>query len=421
MSASPNFSAPSAKLTQTSFIQRCLTPEYREIKESRTWKDSPAFRQVLDPLNSQHFTDACLEAEKLLLIYPDFDLIYVWNSSALILQNEFKQAVLVAQEGLLKANRKYNLCVKLGEVSWKTDNLADGVYWWTQAWHCQETLPNLGGSESAFLYLYYVAAELKLNDIAEALIQRVDQIRGGGIRLEVNTASTLRSLARAEATPAIKFVLNQMADKYLGIKAERMKDFEAAIPSAQDIPWAPGQIVEAMGRLEIGLISGLIWEKDKPRPLLEGTWVIPCLKVEAQRYQVKMSLAQKTSSSQACIFEELQPGEYLISYNPFPVEDEAGYSLYWNGKILDFSSAGALFASLSSGSGLTIGIWPGPRGGTIKDETGQILEIKGNTAIGVRGNYPLVVEFLGDHSPYTIQVKPAQTSHLIVRSHVCGS
>ena len=102
-----------------------------------------------------------------------------------------------------------------------------------------------------------------------------------------------------------------------------------------------------MGRLEIGLISGLIWEKDRPDPPLEGAWVIPSLKVEAQRYQIKMSLAQKTSSSQACIFEELPPGEYLIAYNPFQVEDEAGYRLQWDGKILDFSSIMALFASLS--------------------------------------------------------------------------
>lgn len=47
-------------------------------------------------------------------------------------------------------------------------------------------------------------------------------------------------------------------------------------------------------------------------------------------------------------------------------------------------------------------------------------EIKANTAVGVRGSLPLVVEFLTDCKPYTTRMMPAQTSHLIIRSHACA-
>jgi hypothetical protein len=419
MTDSATSPAPNPKSIEASFIQHCLNAEYHETLESRSWHDSPEIRRVLDPLNDRRYTDACLEAEKILPTYPDFDLIYCWYTSALAKQKRFDQAVSVAREGLARSKRKFKLCVKLGEIAWETGNLADCVYWWAQAWHCQETLPDFGSNESAFLFLYYISTELKLIEIAESLIQRVDQIRNGQVRLEVNTASTLRSLVRASSTLGIQIVLSRMAEKYLGIKAVRVEGFETASLSSVEISWAPGQVLETPGRLEIGLIAGLIWEEDGPRASLGGAWVIPCLKVEAQLYQVKMTLAQKTTSSQACIFEALPPGEYLIAYNPFPVGDQEGYRYQWDGKLLDLSSPTALLSSLSMGGELMVDFWPGPRGGTVQNEAGLVLEIKANTAVGVRGRFPLVVEFLADHEPYTIRVKPAQTSHLNIRSHAC--
>ena len=400
------------------FIQRCLAPEYCEIPESRKWNDSADFRRVLDPLNGQKYEEACREADALLPAYPDLDLIYNWFASALLRQKHFEKAASIAREGLAKSKRKYSLCVKLGEIAWETGNLADTVYWWAQAWHCQESLPGLDGDHTVFLYLSYIASELKLDEIADALIQTADRLRVGQIRLVTNTASTLRTLARSGNTAEIQFVLRQMAEKYLAVKAPPAAGEAAFVPAGLPA-WAPGQALETPGRLEIGLIEGLIWDERRPRPSLEGAWVIPCLKVGESRYQVQMTRAQKTSPMQDCVLDGLPPGEYLIALNPFAVADEAEYRRQWDGKILDFGSAAALFASLSLEDRQSVDAWPGPRGGMLQ-EGGQVLEIKANTAVGVKAGLPLVVEFLAHQKPYTAQVLPGQTAHLILRSHACA-
>jgi hypothetical protein len=398
-------------------VQRCLTPEYAEAPEPRTWQTSPGFRRVLDPLNAQRYAAACQEAEKLLPAYTDFDLIYVWHASALLYQKQLAQAEAVAQEGLARSKRKFNLCVQLGQIAWEAGNLADAVYWWAQAWHGQETLPRWGGNESTFLYLYYVAAELQLAGAAATLLRRVDQMRGGQIRLNATAASSLRSLARAGDTPDIQLVLRRLAEKYLGEGAPA--DAPASAAAAPAPAWAPGQVVETPGRLEIGLIAGLMWDEDRPRPPLGGAWVIPCLKVDAQRCKINMTLAKQANATQACVFETMPPGEYVIAYNPFPVPDEAGYRRHWDGKILDFSTAETLFASLTPGSERPVELFAGPRGGTVQSEAGPVTQIKANTAVGVRDSFPLIVEFLAEQVPYSITVKPAQTSQLTIRSHAC--
>src|SRR5690242_5285142 len=89
---------PDEKSSETSFIQRCLNAEYRETPEMRTW-DTAEFCQVRDPLNEGRYPAACLEAEKLLSIYPDFDPIYVWYATALVHLKQLDQAVAVAQNG----------------------------------------------------------------------------------------------------------------------------------------------------------------------------------------------------------------------------------------------------------------------------------------------------------------------------------
>jgi hypothetical protein len=406
-----------AQPESATFIERCLRQEYAETPEPRNWNDSTDFRRILDPLNGQKYEQACREAEALLSTYPDLDLIYSWFASALLKQKHFEQAAAIARDGLSKSKRKYTLCVTLGDIAWETGNLADTVYWWMQAWHCQESLPGQGGDNTIFLYLSYIASELKLDEIADALVQRADRLRFGQIRLAANTASTLRTLARSGNTAEIQFVLHQMAKKYFAIKAIQ-REGETSVP-AERAAWVPGRVLQTPGRLEIGLIEGLIRDENRSRPLLEEAWVIPCLKVEEQRYQVQMTRAQKTSLLQACVLDGLPPGEYLIAYNPFPVEDEQDYCRQWDGKILDCSSAAALFASLSLDGRQSVETWQGPRGGTLL-ECGQVLEIKANTAVGVKAGLPLVVEFLADQKPYTAQVMPGQTGHFILRSHACA-
>ena len=205
----------SSPQSEDDFVAQCLNPQFREQQELRTFKSDPEFSKVLDPLNRGNNDLACREAEMLISNISDFDGLYDWWGTALLRNNAFDQARQVLRHGLEKSRRKYSLCKVLGEVEWNAGNIQQATYWWTQALHSQELLERYGADEGAYLYLHYVADGIGLSGIARALISRVDQIRGGQVRLNPPTAENLRSLARKGKTSGIEKVVKELGAKYL--------------------------------------------------------------------------------------------------------------------------------------------------------------------------------------------------------------
>ena len=216
-------------LSEEAFFKECTTLNFKEEDETRTWSSEPEFSKILDPLNDGKNEIAIKESEKLVRKFSDFDLIYNWWASALLDIKLYEKAREVVQKGLAEAKRKYNLCVKAGEIEWKSGNLKGAVYYWAQAMHCQEPLKGHGRNESAYLYLHYVAQGLGLSNIAEDFVQRVDQMRAGKIRLDGATSRDLIGISQKESTPELKKVLEELDERYFVPAKSQVWNNEGAV------------------------------------------------------------------------------------------------------------------------------------------------------------------------------------------------
>jgi hypothetical protein len=128
---------------------------------------------------------------------------------------EFDQAREVLRCGLERSRRKFPVCERLGEVEWRAGKLSDAVYWWAQAVHCQESLPDHGTDVGAYLYLSCVAIGVEEADAGAAFLRRVDSIRAGQIRFESGTEQSLIQFASRERTPDVREVLTRLRMRYL--------------------------------------------------------------------------------------------------------------------------------------------------------------------------------------------------------------
>ena len=202
--------APDTK--EEEYVRRCLTMGFSERPEQRRYESIPEAQRVLAPLNSGRNQEALQEAENIIKQYGDWDVGYLWATSAMLELREHERARNLLQEGLENAKRKSRICALMGNIQWKTKNLRDAIYWWVQAIHCQEAIKDY--EESPYLYLHYVADALGLSDVAAALIERVDRIRYS-IRLNATTAADLGDLARQQTTPGMRDVLVGLCGRYL--------------------------------------------------------------------------------------------------------------------------------------------------------------------------------------------------------------
>lgn len=209
--------AKPAPVIEEQYVNDCLRQKYKELPETRSWNSDPAFRKVLDPLNSGHNDVACREAEALVAQFGDFSNLYAWWGAALLRMGSLDKARQVLKDGLESGKEKYPLCNRLGEVEWEARDLKTAVYWWAQGMQCQESLntSNYGDSEGAYLYLHYVAEGLSLSECSKAFLMRVDSIRPGMIRLSAETANDLISLARSAKNRSIEQVLKELVQRYI--------------------------------------------------------------------------------------------------------------------------------------------------------------------------------------------------------------
>lgn len=194
------------------YINRCLSVEFKEEKETRTYRSDPAFSSVLTPYNSREFSKAVKAGKPIISKFPDFDLLYKWVANSHMQLNQLTESRQVLSEGVAKSKRKSLLLTDLGETEWRLGNLDTAVYYWAQALHCLSSDPI---DYNAYLLLSYVAKGIGLTEIENAFLRRVDSMRGGQIRLDSDTAGKLLNLVQAKKTEEIKKVLLGLNKKYL--------------------------------------------------------------------------------------------------------------------------------------------------------------------------------------------------------------
>lgn len=194
------------------YVRRCLTMEYAETAENRTFASDPAFADVLTALNTQRYAVAIASGQELLPRFADFDLPYKWVASAYRATQQWPSARSVLLTGLTRSRRKSLLLTDLGETDWQSGNLASAVYWWSQAVHCLARNPV---DATAFLLLGSVAGGLGLTATEAVFLDRADSLRAGRVRLDPATAGRLAALARANDTEPVRRVLDGLRFGYL--------------------------------------------------------------------------------------------------------------------------------------------------------------------------------------------------------------
>jgi tetratricopeptide (TPR) repeat protein len=217
-------------VVEEEYVRDCLRQQYEELPETRYWNDDPAFRRLLDPLNSGNNVQACSEAESLIPRFSDFADLYVWWGEALLRMGSLDKARQVLRDGLGKTKQKYPLCNLLGKVEWKALDIRQAVYWWAQGMHCQESLAeqNYGNDVGAYLYLYYVAEGIGLSDCSSALLTRVDQIRPGMVRLSTEMANDLSTLSRTARSTSASQVLQELVSTHIVPKRKGLAEADSA-------------------------------------------------------------------------------------------------------------------------------------------------------------------------------------------------
>ncbi len=153
------------------------------------------------------------------------------------------------------------------------------------------------------------------------------------------------------------------------------------------------------------------------RPSLTDALIVLCLRISTNRCVVDEKLSTISDKEQKFALEIIPPGEYIVLYNPFPIKDVSAYWLHWDKRELIFTDANALFKSMSSSGTFTISAGEG--GGVSVSFVGgqmQMDAVQGNTAVWLDA-YPLVVEFVDEQEPLSVESVAGQATKVTIRAH----
>jgi len=239
---------PNGQAESATFVEECAKPAYVEQAESRTGGDR-AFRHVPDALNARRYAEAGQMAQQVISNNPDLDLGYCWAASAYSGTQKYEEARSILTEGLKRAKRKYNLCIRLGNAERDLGNIQGAVYWWTQAVHCQQSI-RTGDEHDPYLYLAYVADTLGLNDVAGSLFSRVDRMRPGTARLSPAAEDTLRARVKDGDSTSMTAVLRSLHKQYFPQDAPFVTAEKATPPTAST---ALAELNRTLKQLEVKL------------------------------------------------------------------------------------------------------------------------------------------------------------------------
>jgi uncharacterized RDD family membrane protein YckC len=199
---------------EKSFVDRCLTREYREGTETRTYKSDPRYARVLNTLNSRRFYEAVKFAEELVERVPDFDLAWDWLCLAYQESGRLDAACAAAGQGIERSVRKCALLNRLADLEWRRGNLGAAVYAIAQAIHTR-TLDTPPVDVSSYVLLSYIAEGADLPDAAEFFQEVAGDLCEDGLELPEDEAERLVDLARRKGrNKAITSVLLALSEEY---------------------------------------------------------------------------------------------------------------------------------------------------------------------------------------------------------------
>ncbi len=159
--------------------------------------------------------------------------------------------------------------------------------------------------------------------------------------------------------------------------------------------------------------------KEHERPLMDGALIVLCLKTSTNQCTIDENLSTKSDAKGGFVIDAIPPAEYVVLHNPFPIKDISAYWKHWDGRQLTFTDASAFMKSLASSG--TIQLCSGPGGGisiSIVNGKTQFKTIKGNTGIWPKSE-SLVVEFVDEQIPLSVDVVLGKTTEVTISSHAC--
>jgi hypothetical protein len=153
------------------------------------------------------------------------------------------------------------------------------------------------------------------------------------------------------------------------------------------------------------------------RPSLAEALVVLCRKTPQDKCIVEGELRTRSDSQGTFILDSIPPGEYVVLYNPFPIPDPDAYWEQWEGGEFDYSSNYQLLALTwfmrydGDPENFFVLFGVGPGGGLEVDET-----VAGNTAVWME-RHPLIIEFVGNQTPASVQISPGKATQVVVKTH----
>jgi hypothetical protein len=184
-------------------------------------------------------------------------------------------------------------------------------------------------------------------------------------------------------------------------------------PTATSIPRTTGNLT---GSLVEGMTGGASQDL---QPSLANTLVMLCADYRANTCRMDSSLAAYTDHSGAFSFQDLEPGTYVILYNPFKIEDGEDYLSHFDQRELQFSDVSQLVSSMVDGQA-SLCVAGGPESGVeiVIDQSGNLTfgVPNADTAIYTT-DYTLVAEFVEKGIPVTVEIRAGQTSEVTLQAN----
>lgn len=171
------------------------------------------------------------------------------------------------------------------------------------------------------------------------------------------------------------------------------------------------------GSLAGEIIEAAVPSTNVTRPDLTDALIVLCLKTSTNQCVVDEKLSTRSDNLRKFILESIPPGEYIVLYNPYPIDDISAYWKQWDMRKLIFTDFNALCLSMASKGTFNIG--SGTGGGVsakIVNGKMQMGSVHKNTAVWLKSS-PLVVEFVGEQIPLSVKIVAGQTTKVTIQSH----
>lgn len=176
--------------TYDSFVDDIFQIDLVELYDGREWIEIPEAKAITEASNQGKIDEALNFAAKLQNKHPDYYFSFLWIATLRCKQKQFDDALDTIREGLDKSKNKFYLCGKMADIYWELKDLNNAVKWWIRSAVLQLSSEFLY-DYYPFLNLSYVAVGVGNQSVPVKLLDYVDRIQIGNIRLENNAANAI--------------------------------------------------------------------------------------------------------------------------------------------------------------------------------------------------------------------------------------